>query len=62
VPSVASFFLKPIKIDIPIEFTSEAELLKFLVLSTVELKKIGGFAAECIRNLRSRKARERSVL
>jgi RNA-directed DNA polymerase len=43
VPSVASFFLKPIKIDIPIEFTSEAELLKFLVLSTVELKKIWWF-------------------
>jgi RNA-directed DNA polymerase len=43
VPSLASFFTTPIRITIPHELTSEAELLKFLALSRAELKKIWWF-------------------
>ncbi|TYL90327.1 hypothetical protein FXB40_32240 [Bradyrhizobium rifense] len=42
-PSLASFFVTPIRITIPKELTSEAELLKFLSISTAELKKIWWF-------------------
>jgi RNA-directed DNA polymerase len=43
VPSLASFFVTPIRIIVPNELTSEAELLKFLAVSTAELKKIWWF-------------------
>jgi len=43
VPSLASFFVTPIWITVPNELTSEAELLKFLALSTAELKNIWWF-------------------
>ena len=42
-PSLASFFVTPIRITVPKELTSEAELLKFLSISTAELKKIWWF-------------------
>lgn len=42
-PSLASFFGTPIRVTVPNEFTSEAEFLKFLALSTAELKKIWWF-------------------
>lgn len=42
-PSLASFFVTPIRITVPNELTSEAELLKFLSVSTAELKKIWWF-------------------
>jgi len=43
VPTLASFFGAPIRVIVPNELTSEAELLKFLALSTAELKKIWWF-------------------
>jgi S1-C subfamily serine protease/retron-type reverse transcriptase len=43
VPNLASFFGAPIRVTVPNELTSEAELLKFLALSTAELKKIWWF-------------------
>ncbi|NEU97010.1 reverse transcriptase domain-containing protein [Bradyrhizobium uaiense] len=42
-PSFASFFVTPVRVSVPNELTSEAELLKFLALSTAELKKIWWF-------------------
>jgi RNA-directed DNA polymerase len=43
VPNLASLFGTPVRLDIPKEFASESELLRFLGLSAAELKKIWWF-------------------
>jgi RNA-directed DNA polymerase len=50
VPSFASFSGAPIRITLPNELTSEAELLKFLTLSAAELNKIWWFRGRMYQN------------
>jgi S1-C subfamily serine protease len=51
VPRLASFFGVSVRVTVPNELTSEAELLKFLALSAAELKKIWWFRGRMYQKL-----------
>lgn len=48
-PNLASFFGTSVKVNLPNELTSEVELMKFLVLSAAELKKIWWYRSSMYR-------------